>query len=112
MRNASNGGLFFFRVGGDDAAVALVNPRRNTLLVLNVLPQCRHSGLGAWIVRWLEVNWIRALEDTVSWFEKLGYRKVGRPKQGRRLRTQIMVREDLLTLSGRLQQLKFDESKR
>lgn len=101
-RNAVNGGCVAFVVGDVDAAVALINVRQNSLLVLCVVPQMRGRGLGAETVRFLKPNWVRALESAVPWFEQQGYRKVGGWKQGRSLRTHVMVRESLLSLGGRL----------
>lgn len=99
---AKNGGLFFFLVDGADAACALVNPSYNGLLVLCVIPSHRKSGLGSAIVRFLKCNWVRALESAVPFFTRLGYVSVGAIKKGRTLRTQVMVRQDLIGLAGRL----------
>jgi hypothetical protein len=38
----------------------------------------------------------------VPWFLARGYISLGEPKQGRRYRTQVMVRADLLPLAGRI----------
>lgn len=100
-----NGGLLFFVVDGRDAAVALVQPRYNCLMVLNVHPAFRGRGVGKAVVEYLQCNWVRAIEDKVPFFEKLGYVGVSNWKQGRRYRTRIMVKQSVRRLAGRLQNL-------
>lgn len=110
-RNARNGGLLFFLVGEQDAAVAIVNPRISSLLVLCVRPEFRSQGVGKWAMAFLRPNFIRALESSVPYFERLGYVGFGKWKNGKTLRTRIMVRDEIRSLSGRLRQLeaKTDE---
>jgi hypothetical protein len=50
---ARNGGATVFMFAGEDIAVTVVNPKFNTLLVLNVLPAHRKHGMGAAILRYL-----------------------------------------------------------
>jgi GNAT superfamily N-acetyltransferase len=102
---ARNGGVIIARVGDEDAAVAMTNPRLNSLNVLNVLPQYRKQGVGAVFVEYLKCNWARVVENAVPWFEKQGYQKIGAMKQGRRLRTQIMAYRLLFELGARLRRL-------
>ena len=102
-RNAKQGGLIFAVVGGIDAAVAIIGIRNGTLLVLNVHPNYRSAGLGSAFLQFLMPNFARVLESAVPWFEKNGYASLGKLKQGRSLRTQIMVRGVLLDIAGRLQ---------
>jgi len=109
---ARNGGLWFFRCGETDAAVALVNPRLSVLLTLNVLPEHRSHGLGAAIMRYLAPNWIRSTESAVPYFRRQGYQVIGRPKRGRTLRTILLVRADLLTLAGRVSRIFGEEEGR
>jgi hypothetical protein len=104
-RYADNGGLLFFQIDGLDAAVALIQPRYNCLMALNVLPVHRSKGLGAAITAYLQCNWVRAIEDKVPFFERCGYAAVGKLKQGRSLRTQIMVKQSVRELAGRLKRL-------
>lgn len=101
-RCAMNGGVLLFVIDNEDAAVAVVNTRTNSLVVLCVDPRLRGRGLGAEVVRFLKPNWVRAVEAAVPFFERLGYQCVGEWKQGRALRTRVMVRGPLLTLAGRL----------
>jgi len=103
--NGRNGGAFVFRFGGEDLATAIVNPATNCLLVLNVLPAHRSHGLGAAIVRFLQCNFARVVESAVPWFERNGYVSRGALKQGRRLKTQVMVKSSLLTLAGRVTEI-------
>jgi len=105
VRNARNGGLFFAQHDGVDIAVALVNPRVSTLLVLNVHPDHRSHGLGRAFLEFVRPNFARVVENAVPWFEKNGYIAIGDMKQGRTLRTQIMVRGELPALAGRIQRL-------
>lgn len=101
-RNAENGGLLFFQIEGEDAAVAVVNARKSILIVFNVLPKFRGSGLGKQIIEYLRPNFARVVESAVPFFIKCGYEPLGEMKMGQSLKTQIMVRSNLLGLSGRL----------
>jgi GNAT superfamily N-acetyltransferase len=111
-RNAKNGGLLFFVLDGRDAAVALVNPRISSLLVLCVAPELRGQGVGRQAMEYLRPNFVRALESAVPYFERLGYVGFGAWKMGRSLRTRIMVRDEIRRLSGRLRQLESHPDKR
>ena len=104
-RSARNGGLIFFDFHSERLAVAVINAHHNILLVLNVIPEHRSHGLGTAIMQYLQVNWVRAIESAVPFFEHLGYIKIGEPKQGRQFITWLMVRKDLIELSGRLRAL-------
>lgn len=95
--------MFCFR--NKDVAVAIVNPALNSLLVLNVTPDHRSHGLGAAIVKFLQCNFVRAIESAVPWFERQGYTPRGSLKQGIRLKTQVMVKSSLLTLAGRVSRI-------
>jgi GNAT superfamily N-acetyltransferase len=97
-----NGGTFVFALGDDDVAVAIVNPKLNCLLVLNVAPEHRSHGLGAAILRYLQCNFARVLESAVPFFERNGYESRGKLKRGKSLNTQVMVKSSLLTLAGRV----------
>jgi hypothetical protein len=99
---ARNGGVFVFRYDGEDIAAAIVNPRLNCLLVLNVVPGHRSHGMGGAILRFLQCNFARVLESAVPFFEHNGYTSRGKIKTGKRLKTQVMVKSTLLTLAGRV----------
>lgn len=101
-RCATNGGVLLFRQDGRDAAVVVVNARRNVLLVMCVHPDFRSRGFGSRVLAFVKPNWVRAVESAVPWFEARGYVGVGAWKQGRTLRTRIMVRENIQRLAGRL----------
>lgn len=105
IRKASNGGLWFYCLGGVDVAVTVVNPRLGVLLVLNVHPEHRSHGLGRSIIRLLRPPWVRALVSVTPWFEGLGYVRVGERKRGHRLETDLLVQGDLLHLAGRLRRV-------
>ncbi len=100
--NAINGGALFYELDQKIIAVSLINPHYGILLALNVVPENRRQGIGEFIVRFLMPNFIRALSTRIEWFEKLGYRKIGSPKKGVLLETQIMAREALFHLAGKL----------
>ena len=103
MRRAvANGGVFIFQHAGEDVAVALVNPRLNSLLVLTVLPNHRSHGLGSAIIAYLQCNFARVLESAIPFFERQGYRQIGDLKAGVRFNTGIMVKSALIPLAGRL----------
>lgn len=102
QRNANNGGSLFYEFGGKAVAVSIVNPRFGILIALNVLPEHRSHGLGGAILRFLMPNFARVLENKVPWFEKQGYRSIGKPKLGVSLKTQVMVREALFGLAGKV----------
>ena len=102
MTATRNGGAFVFSLDGEDLATAIVNPKLNCLLVLNVVPSHRSHGLGAAILRYLQCNFARVLESAVPFFERNGYTSRGKMKTGKRLKTQVMVKSTLLTLAGRV----------
>ena len=96
---------WFTETGGSnpaDLAIAIVNPKLNCLLVLNVVPSHRSHGLGAAVLRYLQCNFARVLESAVPFFERNGYTSRGKLKQGKTLKTQVMVKSTLLTLAGRV----------
>lgn len=103
-RAAAHGGLLFAVAGTgtrrQDAAVALVNPRNSTLLVLNVHPRRRGAGLGTAFLDYLRPNFARVLLSAVPWFQRRGHTPLGDPKPGRRFSTQVMVRRELIALAG------------
>jgi GNAT superfamily N-acetyltransferase len=101
-RASNNGGALFYEFDGEIVAVTLINPHYGILLVMNVVPKHRGHGLGEAILNFLMPNFIRALDSKVEWFEKRGYKKIGKPKQGRRFQTQLMARQNLFNLAGRL----------
>lgn len=101
-RCAGNGGLLFFRAAGEDRGVALVNARKNVLLVMCVLPDARGIGLGTRMLEYIKPNFVRAVEMAVPWFEARGYEAIGEWKHGRALRTRVMVRRSVRALAGRL----------
>jgi hypothetical protein len=100
-----NGGGTFFTVDGRDAAVSLVQPRTNCLLVLCVVPAFRKVGLGLAIVAYLSVNFARVIESAVPFFERCGFVSIGEMKQGKRWKTQIMVLGSLRELAGRVSRI-------
>lgn len=102
---ARNGGICFAMVEDDVCAVALVNPRVSQLNVLNVVPNHRGHGIGKAFLAYLACNFARVVEDKVPFFKSCGYIPIGEMKQGRTLKTQIMVRENLLSLAGRVRKI-------
>ena len=105
MRYADNGGALFFEFKNEVIAVSLINPSCGVLMALNVTPAHRSHGLGRAIVNYLVPNFARVIESRVGFFESLGYVKIGKPKPGQALKTNIMVRKALFGLAGRLQRL-------
>jgi len=103
IKNSVNGGMFLFYYRRQPVAVALLNPSRSILLVLNVVPEHRSHGLGAAVIKYLKPNFCRVIESATMWFERQGYVKVGEKKQGRRFKTWVMVRSDLLSLQSNIQ---------
>lgn len=99
---ARNGGAMFFLVGDRDAAVALIQPRTNCLLVLCVAPEFRNAGLGRAIVAYCQVSFARVIESAVPFFRGCGFIGIGEPKMGKRWKTQIMVLGSLRDLAGRV----------
>jgi GNAT superfamily N-acetyltransferase len=104
-RQTRNGGALMYLLDDQIVAVSLVNAHHGVLLALNIVPQHRGHGIGSAIVNFLMPNFARVVSDKVGWFEKRGYVKVGSEKMGRSLKTQIMVRRELLSLAGRLNRL-------
>lgn len=105
MRCATNGGLLFIQYADSDIAVILMDTRSNCLLAMTVHPQHRRHGLASAIVRMLMPNFIRATSERVPYFQSLGYVAIGAPKRGKTLLTQIMVRESLMRLAGRMRKV-------
>lgn len=103
--SARNGGAFAFSYGTEDVAVALLNPRLNVLLVINVLPTHRSHGLGSAVLTYLQCSFARVLESAIPFFERSGYTSVGELHQGNRLRTQVMIKQSLLALAGRVSRI-------
>lgn len=91
-----------WRHDDEDIAVAIVNPKYNVLMVLNVLPEHRLHGLGSAMLAYLQCNFARVLESAVPFFERNGYTSIGKLKTGKRLKTQIMVKSSLIPLAGRM----------
>lgn len=104
-RQAKQGGLLFAQVDGQDAAVAVINIHLGSLTVLCVIPDHRKRGLGSAFLKYLSPNFARVVESAVPWFEKNGYERVGKMKEGRTLKTQVMVRKELMTLAGRVKRV-------
>lgn len=102
MRNANNGGALFYELDGAAVAVSLINPHYGILLALNVRPEHRGHGLGDAIVKFLVPNFVRAIESKVEWFERRGYKRIGKLKRGISLNTQLMARAALFSLAGNL----------
>lgn len=102
---ARQGGLLFAQVDGKDAAVALINIHLGSLTVLCVHPSQRKQGLGSAFLNYLSPNFARVVESAVPWFERNGYKSIGAMKQGRTLKTQIMVRNQLMNVAGRVRRV-------
>ena len=93
--NAANGGLLFMQCDNEDIGVALVNPSKNNLLVLNILPHYRGQGFGKIFLDYLKPNFARVIETKKKWFQANGYIAIGKPKKGIRYETYIMLRRSL-----------------
>jgi GNAT superfamily N-acetyltransferase len=104
-RCAEQGGLTFAVKDGRDIGVAMIGTRTSTLLVMCVHPEFRSLGVGGEFLSFLRPNFARVLESAVPWFTRQGYKAIGQMKQGRTLRTQVMVREELIGLGGRLRRV-------
>ncbi len=100
--SAQQGGLIFATLEGVDVAVGLVKPAKSVFIALNVHPAHRSHGLGTAFLHYLRPNFARVIERNVPWFESRGYVPLGQMKQGKSLKTQIMVRGELIPLAGRL----------
>ena len=101
-RCAENGGALIFFGADEQVAVALMNPKKNSLIALNVQPRFRGKGFGKMCLEYLKPNWVRAIESSIPFFESMGFWRVGALKVGQTLKTAIMVRRDLIGLAGRL----------
>jgi len=69
---------------------------------MNVHPDHRGHGLGGALVKFLMPNFARVVGSKVAWFCARGYRAIGDPKKGQSLSTQLMARDSLFALAGRL----------
>lgn len=95
-RAAREGGLLFFTFNGEDVGV-IVNA-----LASAVEPAHQGHGLGSAMIRYHRPNFLRSTEEFVAFHERLGYTAIGEAKQGRKFKTWVMVRSDLINLSGRI----------
>jgi len=100
---ARNGGAFVAMIDDTDAGCALVNVGQCSLQVLAVHRNYQKRGIGKAMVDFLMPNWVRSLESAIPFFESMGYEPVGEYYPGKKFRTRVMVRRDLLSLAGRLQ---------
>lgn len=73
--------------------------------VLNVHPDHRSHGLGSAVLAYLQCNFARVVESAVPFFERNGYTSIGVMKQGNRLNTQIMIKQSLMNLAGRVSRI-------
>lgn len=103
------GGVFYAVFDGMDLGVAVIRPAVSSLTALNIHPEHRSHGLGGALLRWVAPNWARVIESAVPWFEQHGFEAIGPPRQGRRHKTFVMVRSDLIRLAGRLDRLDAGE---
>lgn len=87
-----------------EVAVSLVDVRRSCLIALSVAEP--GAGLGARVMEYLRPNWARVVSSKVEWFERRGFKCVGRPIKSRALMTQIMVRDYLKALGSRVRLLR------
>ena len=95
-----------------DVAVAIVNPAINCLLVLCVHPEHRGHGLGGALLAYLQCNFARVLESAVPFFARNGYQAIGEPHSGKSLKTQVMIKSDLIPLAGRVARIYGEASGR
>lgn len=102
LKHARNGGLLFFTFRQQDIGVVIINPRTSVLVAMNVMPEHRGHGLGKAIMNYVRPNWVRCIESTIPFFESCGYRPIGKLLKGRKLNVQIMVRNGLCDLAGRI----------
>ena len=72
-RCATSGRAIVAVIDGDDAGLALVV--KDKLMALNAPPPSR--GVGSALMRHLQPKWVRAIEEKVGFFERLGYKRVG-----------------------------------
>lgn len=105
-RSAKNGGMFFFEVDGECVAVFLANAINSTGLALAVDPTHRAHGMFRTVMEYVRPNFVRVIDKFVPLFTRIDYRPLGEPKQGRKFKTQVMVRGELMELAGRVAQLK------
>ena len=103
MRNANNGGALFYELDGEAVAVSAdESAHGRSCSRLNVRPEHRGHGLGDAILKYLVPNFARVVESKIEWFEKRGYRRIGKLKCGISLKTQVMARSALFSLAGNL----------
>ena len=67
-----------------------------------VVPEHQGHGLGSAMLSYLACNFARVETRAVPFFERNGFVSIGAPKKGKTLYTQVMVRDSLRTLAGRV----------
>lgn len=110
IRNAERGGVYEIIYKNESIAVIIYNTHLSILYTLCIAPTHRNHNLGSRIINYFKFWYIRALESSTLFFEKLGYMKISTPKQGRKYVTWIMVRKDLLNLVGRFSKIRKNKT--
>ncbi len=105
-RAAMKGGVYEMIYRGETIALIIYKTEQSVLYALCIRPDHRSHGLGNRIMLYFKFWFVRAIESSVLYFEKLGYQKISTPKQGRKYITWIMVHKDLLSLCGRFSKLR------
>lgn len=100
-----NGGVTLYEYAGDTIGATVINVNLGILNVLAVVPEHQGHHLGRAILAYTRPNFARVIEQKVGWFEAHGYTSLGAMHMGRRFRTQVMVRGELMQLAGRARRL-------
>lgn len=97
FRCATTGAAVVAAEGAADLGVALV--AKGKLGALSVVPEARGRGVASALVAHTAPRFVSAIEDRVSMFERLGYRRVGAAAPGRNGKLAVQLME----LAGEIQ---------
>lgn len=93
-RCASSGVVCLAKLESVDCGIAMIAAKR--LQVLSVITAAQGKGIGSALMRRLQPEWVTAISERVSFFERLGYKTVGAPKIGQsgKHATQLLQRDE------------------
>jgi len=95
FRCATTGIVCVAVIDGVDCGVAMV--AKGKLQALSIIASGQGKGVGSALMRRLQPEWVSAIAERISFFERLGYKSLGAPKVGQNGKhaTQLMQRGEM-----------------
>lgn len=88
-RAATTGQACVAALDEKDVGVALI--AKGKLLALSVVKAAQGRGVGGALMAHLQPEWVSAIAEKISWFEKQGYESVGAAKVGQNGKTSVQL---------------------